>query len=131
MHRVTALLRVASDPTFVDLVGAFKRVINILPDSPPNAISEALFSAGAERALYAKLQKSRSQIAEHLASGEHTRALSLLRSFKEPIDRFFLDVLVMAEDPAVRNNRLALLGQLQSLFHQYADFSKVVIEVEG
>ncbi|MBQ26847.1 MAG: glycine--tRNA ligase subunit beta [Nitrospiraceae bacterium] len=131
MHRVTALQRVASDPTFVDLVGAFKRVINILPDSPPNAISEALFSAGAERALYAKLQKSRSQIAEHLASGEHTRALSLLRSFKEPIDRFFLDVLVMAEDPAVRNNRLALLGQLQSLFHQYADFSKVVIEVEG
>tara|TARA_B100000315_G_scaffold218808_1_gene220323 strand:+ start:2043 stop:4148 length:2106 start_codon:yes stop_codon:yes gene_type:complete len=131
MQRVTALQHVAFDPTFVELVGTFKRVINILPDSPPWAISEALFSVDAERELYAQLQEIRGQVTEHLASGEYDRALSLLRSLKEPIDKFFLDVLVMAEDSAVRDNRLALLSQLQMLFHQYADFSQVVIEVEG
>lgn len=134
-QRITALQHVAHDPIFMELVGAFKRVINILPDSPtdrvstcPTAISEALFSTDAERELYTQLRESRSQIREHLVSREYAHALSLLRAFKEPVDRFFLDVLVMAEDPAVRNNRLALLSQLHALFYQFADFSQVVIE---
>ena len=128
MQRITALQNVARDTVFVELVGAFKRIINILPETPPTSVSEALFVLDAEREVYTQLQDRRSRIVEYLAAREYADVLALLRGFKEPIDRFFIDVLVMAEDPAVRNNRLALLSQLYAVFHQFADFSQVVIE---
>jgi glycyl-tRNA synthetase beta chain len=128
MQRITALQNVAQDTAFVELVGAFKRIINILPDAPPASVSEKLFSLDAERELYMRVRGHRGRIADYLAAHEYANALALLRGFKEPIDRFFIDVMVMAEDAHVRDNRLALLSQLHSVFHQFADFSKVVIE---
>ncbi len=127
-QRITALHDVARDTVFVELVGAFKRIINILPKSPPFSVSEALFVVDAEREVYMQLLDCRGRIIKCLAAREYVDALALLRGFREPIDRFFIDVLVMAEDPAIRNNRLALLSQLHAVFHQFADFSQVVIE---
>ncbi|HIA14206.1 MAG TPA: glycine--tRNA ligase subunit beta, partial [Nitrospirales bacterium] len=99
-QRITALHNVARDTVFVELVGAFKRIINILPETPPTSVSEALFAVDAEREVFMQLQDRRSRIVKHLAAHEYADALALLRGFKEPIDRFFIDVLVMAEDPA-------------------------------
>ncbi len=130
MQRVMALQNVAGDATFVELIGACKRIINILPKAPPTSVSEALFALDAERALYQQLHHDHSQLIASLAAHKYAEALTLLRGFKEPIDRFFVDVLVMAKDPAVRDNRLALLYQLHAVFHQVADFSKVVVETD-
>ena len=128
MQRIAALQHVAHERTFVDLVGIVTRVMNILPDFPPTAVSETFFSADAERELHAHLQAIRDTIHTHLIAREYTQVITLLKTFKDPIDRFFLDVLVMADDPVVRDNRIALLGQLHALFRQFADFSQIVIK---
>ena len=52
----------------------------------------------------------------------------MLASLKTPIDAFFNGVMVMAEDAAIRRNRLALLVRVRNLFRQYADFSKIQVE---
>ena len=55
-------------------------------------------------------------------------ALRRLASLKTPLDQFFDSVMVMAEDPKIRANRLALLGQLQALFLHVADLAELVVE---
>ena len=103
-------------------------IINILPETPPTSVSESLFACDTEHEVYEQLQHRRQRIVEYLAARKYADALAMLMGFKKPIDRFFVDVLVMAEDPAVRTNRLALLSQFYLVFHQFADFSQVVIE---
>jgi glycyl-tRNA synthetase beta chain len=60
-----------------------------------------------------------------LAAGDFAGSLTTLAQVREPVDAFFADVMVMAEDPAVRANRLALLGQLHGLMNQVADISRL------
>ncbi len=59
------------------------------------------------------------------ANGNYDAQLRALAGLRAPVDRFFEDVLVMAEDPRVRGNRLALLQQTLSLFYQIADISRL------
>jgi glycyl-tRNA synthetase beta chain len=63
----------------------------------------------------------------HLEQGEYTDALACLAALKEPIDAFFDCVMVNADDPALRNNRLNLLKHLRELFLQVADISQLVV----
>jgi glycyl-tRNA synthetase beta chain len=102
------------------LAEAFKRAKNILAQAAPAAkVDVSLFEADAERTLHGTasgLEQARGSYADRL------RGLAALR---EPIARFFDDVLVMAEDPRVRQNRLALLQQSLSLFYRIADISRL------
>ena len=63
----------------------------------------------------------------HVGRGDYTAALRALASARGPVDRFFDDVLVMADDPAVRANRLALLRGLAEAMNQVADLSKLAV----
>ncbi|HMW72027.1 MAG TPA: DALR anticodon-binding domain-containing protein, partial [Cellvibrionaceae bacterium] len=63
-----------------------------------------------------------------LQDGEYQTALTQLASLQAPVDAFFTDVMVMADDLALRNNRLALLQQLRDLFWQVADISCLVVK---
>ncbi|MGH9389386.1 MAG: DALR anticodon-binding domain-containing protein, partial [Vicinamibacteria bacterium] len=63
---------------------------------------------------------------ELIAKGRYRDALQELSTLREPVDRFFDEVLVMAEDQKLRENRLALLKRLQSLFSRVADLSQLV-----
>ena len=65
---------------------------------------------------------------EHLEACEHGKALGVLLELAPAIDRFFEDIFVMGEDEAMRENRLALLSRVASLFLEFADFSRVVTE---
>jgi glycyl-tRNA synthetase beta chain len=62
-----------------------------------------------------------------LAERDYTRALQELAALRQPVDRFFDDVMVMADDDAIRANRLALLGGLRALFLDVADISRLSI----
>jgi glycyl-tRNA synthetase beta chain len=120
--RATALHRVRQESRedFEALTAAFKRARNILAQQRPAAeVSPALFEDDAERALARAVASAASAVGD-----DETRLRGLAR-LRGPVDRFFDDVLVMAEDPRIRGNRLALLRDTLSLFYRIADISKL------
>jgi glycyl-tRNA synthetase beta chain len=119
--RLQALHRVRSEARedFEHLAVAFKRARNILEGAVPGAADPSLFAEEAERDLFAAV----GGLAE--GDGGYEARLRALASLRDPVDRFFDDVLVMAEDPKVRANRLGLLSQALSLFYRIADISKL------
>jgi glycyl-tRNA synthetase beta chain len=116
LHRV----RAEAPEDFEHLAVAFKRAKNILADELPSKVIEPeLFELDAERNLYAAVLRL-----SGLSGGWEARLRSLA-ALRGPVDRFFDDVLVMAEDPRIRANRLGLLSKTLSLFYQIADISKL------
>ena len=129
-NRVRALAALKAAPDFEPLATAFKRVGNIMKkaDLPDAARADAaLFEEAAERDLYQSLQAVQKQVRSHLAASEVDRGLLAIAALRDPVDAFFDQVLVMAQDPAVRANRLALLGEIAGLFGRFADFSKIAV----
>lgn len=127
-QRVKALEALKSAPDFEPLAVAFKRVVNIIKKADTTAsasIDSELFEHGSEGELLAAVETIRGHVAQDLAKGHLDAALLRIASLKQPVDAFFDGVLVMAEDPAVRANRLALLGRVAALFASLADFSKI------
>jgi len=112
------------------LAAANKRIANILRKAgDPNGlrVNQKLLQEDAERALQNALDGARQKVAPMLESRAYAEVLNELADLREPIDRFFDDVMVMAEDEAVRDNRLALLGELRALFLHVADISRLSI----
>jgi glycyl-tRNA synthetase beta chain len=112
------------------LATANKRIANILRKSGSEAaaaVDRSLLGNGAEHDLYARVQTLLPAVHGHVARGEYTEALHALASAKSSVDRFFDDVLVMAEDPALRANRLALLRGLAEAMNGVADISKLAV----
>lgn len=107
------------------LSAANKRVANILAKetAPQGEVVEANLVEAAEKALYAELQAIGPVVQPLLDSKDYTTALSKLAALRAPIDAFFDSVMVMAEDPALKANRLLILTQLRSLFTRIADIS--------
>jgi glycyl-tRNA synthetase beta chain len=125
--KVRALASMRDREDFEPLAAAVKRVTNILKEPPDAAVDPALFEQDAERALWAAHGEVRGQVATQLAARDYAAAAATLIGLKQPVDRFFDDVLVMADDNAVRINRLALLRELKALFEQVADVSRIQV----
>jgi len=112
------------------LASANKRIANILRQADVadvGEVSEKRFEEDAERALYDALVAAGETVRPLLDERDYTRALQALAALRTPVDRFFDDVMVMADDAAVRSNRLALLGALRALFLDVADISRLSI----
>jgi len=110
------------------LAAANKRIVNILRKSGSEAavaVDRARLSDGAEHDLYLAFQKLQPIVDDRCTSGDFAGALLALASAKPAVDRFFDDVLVMAEDPAIRANRLALLRGVAQTMNRVADISKL------
>jgi len=111
------------------LAAANKRVSNILTkndafiDAP--SINESLLQEDAEKVLAKALSEKGSEVAPLFEKGDYEAYLLALSSLRESIDAFFDNVMVMADDDAVKQNRLALLNQLRNLFLQVADISQL------
>lgn len=86
-------------------------------------INAALLQDTAEQALAAKVAGLEQQLAPQFAAGDYQNALTLLAGLRDEVDSFFDKVMVMAEDEAIKLNRLTLLSRLQALFLQVADIS--------
>lgn len=109
------------------LAAANKRVSNILAKQADmgtkGTVNTALLSEAAETDLANALTAMADKTVPMFEQGNYDEALKALASLQAPVDRFFDDVMVMTEDQAVRENRLALLQQLQGLFLKVADIS--------
>jgi glycyl-tRNA synthetase beta chain len=127
--RIKAVAHFQTLSEAASLAAANKRIGNILKKSAtndlPNAANEALFDSEHESALYNQVQQLSSLVTPLFESGDYEEALRHLSQLKDPVDLFFDNVMVMADDPAIRNNRLALLNQMRGLFLQVADISKL------
>ncbi|KQL48979.1 glycine-tRNA synthetase subunit beta [Brevibacillus choshinensis] len=123
MAKAKALMTAVGDEDFKLIVEQFTRVNNLAQKAEANAVDEALFVEEVERSLY-QAYLSVQQEVDSLA--DQAKALATLATLREPIQSFFDQVMVMAEDQAVRANRLGLLLRLSRLIFAYADFSKVV-----
>ncbi len=107
------------------LAAANKRVSNILAKADA-AIGEINFTAcvePAEKALAEAVLALRAEVQPLVAKGDYTAVLDKLANLRAPVDSFFDNVMVNAEDPVLRQNRLAILNTLQALFLQVADIS--------
>src|SRR4029453_9824712 len=110
------------------LAAANKRIVNILRKSgseAATAVDRARLSDGAEHDLYLAFQKLQPIVDDRCKPGVFAAALIALASAKPAVDKFFDDVLVMADDPAIRANRLALLRGVAQTMNPVAAISKL------
>ncbi len=127
-ERLAAVRAFAALPEAASLAAANKRVGNILKKSDAAATQEvkaSLLSEPAEVALHAALLSVESRADAAFRQGQYTPSLQALAALKAPVDAFFDAVMVNAEDPALRANRLGLLARLHAAMNRVADLSKL------
>ena len=128
-NRINAVKLFVKLPQAQALAAANKRVRNILNKNtngsqlPP--INDALLSEQAEKSLLLAIADKIDQCEPMLQKGDYQNYLTTLATLREPVDIFFDQVMVIADDEAVKNNRLALLLSLRQLFCRVADVSKL------
>jgi glycyl-tRNA synthetase beta chain len=130
-ERVRAVGEFRKLPEAESLASSHKRIHNILKKAPPagaRRLDPALLTEPAEQALADAVSSLRETVEPMLELGEYSRALPRLAGLRQVVDAFFDQVLVMAEDPRVRDNRLALLQGLSELFLRTADISRLRLE---
>jgi len=126
--RLAAVQAFASLPEASALAAANKRIVNILRKSgaeAAGAVDRARLADGAEHDLYLAFQKLSPQVDADYGSGDFAAALRALATAKPVVDRYFDDVMVMDDDPAIRANRLALLRGVAATMNRVADISKL------
>lgn len=125
--RLHALQTFITLPEAASLSAACKRVNNLLNHAGENTlaatINESLLEEGAEKSLFSHINQIKQAVEPLYVSADYGALLKLLASLKEPVDAFFDKVMVMADDDAIKANRLALLASLQKLLQGVADIS--------
>jgi len=127
-RRLEAVRAFAALPEAASLAAANKRVGNILKKIEgelPTAIAPALLKEAAEQALAKAIDDVQPAADLLFEQHDYTGSLKSLAALKTPVDAFFDDVMVNAEDPALRANRLALLGRLHAAMNRVADLSRL------
>jgi len=126
--RLAAVRAFAALPEAASLAAANKRVGNILKKVEGAVVAKvdaALLGEEAEVALHATLAAVKPRADSAFAAGDYTASLQALAALKAPVDAFFDQVMVNADDAALRNNRLGLLAILHQAMNQVADISKL------
>jgi glycyl-tRNA synthetase beta chain len=133
-RRLEALRAIRKTKNFEPLAVAFKRIRKILEKAGPaeqwraGSVREDLFAEGAEKQLHAEARRVGREAGEHKRAGRYLEALQVIAGLRPTVDRYFDDVLVMAEDESLRKNRLTLLAELLTEFSTIADFAEIVTE---
>jgi glycyl-tRNA synthetase beta chain len=128
--RLLALRAIRKSKNFEPLTVSFKRIRKIVEKSAGKersngTVQQALFEHDAERDLYAQGREAASKVQAEKKAGRYDQALEHIAGLRKAVDRFFEEVMVMAEDEAVRRNRLALLSDILREFTTVADFSEI------
>jgi len=124
--RAEAMQAVADEPDFLPTVMAATRVANIVKGLAGGEVQPDLFRDPGEGALWSAYQGVLPTADAQTQAGDYVGLFGTLETLRGPIDRYFEDVLVMAEEPEVRNNRLSTVSAVNDLFRRLADFSLVV-----
>ncbi len=127
IERLQAVQAFAALAESESLAAANKRITNILKkaEGTPGTVNPALLQEAAEQALYQAMRDIKPRVDAAFSQGDFTGALKTLAALRAEVDTFFNDVMVNAEDLALRNNRLALLAELHGMLNQVADISKL------
>jgi glycyl-tRNA synthetase beta chain len=126
--RVRALDSLRKEPNFEPLSITFKRVGNILrkaTDIGDKSVDETLFEDPSERALFSAVNDVHQLVIQLTGEGKYDQALTHIATLRPKVDTFFDDVMVMAKDKTLRQNRIALLSSVSGLFDNIADFSMI------
>jgi glycyl-tRNA synthetase beta chain len=126
--RLRALAQFLSLPDAASLAAANKRIANILRKAAEpvgDHVDEELLRDPAEQVLWEQVAAMARLVEPKFAAHEYTAALRMLAALRKAVDDFFESVMVMAEDAALRRNRLALLKRMQGLFMHVADLSRL------
>ncbi|MFT7558387.1 MAG: glycyl-tRNA synthetase beta chain [Flavobacteriales bacterium] len=129
--RVAAVAAFNTREEALALAAANKRVANILSKLEEPIVKPydgSLFELDAEKNLATALEEVKEQVEDFAKASDYASALDLLAGLRGVVDAFFDDVMVMCEDEELKNNRLALLQTLRSLFLQIADISCLAIK---
>jgi glycyl-tRNA synthetase beta chain len=131
-QRLEAISVYVARPEFASLAATFKRVSNIVEkqakDITRGAIDDGKLTDAAEKTLAAEVAKVRGAVHTSITSDDYAGALAKVVPLRPLVDAFFDQVMVMAEDPALRTNRVRLLMEIGGLFGTVADFSKIQSE---
>jgi glycyl-tRNA synthetase beta chain len=136
-RRVAALHKIRRTKNFEPLAVSFKRIRKILEKAGPQAswklpsANPDAFTEEAERQLHFQAREAARLAEQEKREGNYREALQRIASLRPVVDRFFEEVLVMAEDERTRKNRLTLLAGLLSEFSTIADFSEIVTGGRG
>ncbi len=131
VRRVEALSTFLDTEDGKNLLAGTKRAANILVAEEKKgtriaaAVDPALFAEASEKALFAAVNQAEKEAGEAIGKQDFSAAMRALSALRGPVDAFFEQVLVNAEDEAVRANRLALLARIREATGQVADFSKI------
>lgn len=128
IERLEAVRAFSALPQAEALAAANKRIGNILKKTAPPAdgvVQPSLLMEPAEKALAAALEKVAPVVQANFEARQYEQALTALAQLRDAVDAFFNDVMVMADDEALRNNRLALLTHLHVQMNRVADLSKL------
>lgn len=126
-QRARAVEEFRRDPAFAALITVFTRAHNLSKKAASSGVSPELLDDPAERELYNLLVQARVKAETLLAGREYQGVLREIAALQQPVAHFFDSVLVMAEDPRVKENRLSLLQQIAIFISSVADFSKIVV----
>ncbi|MCM3126213.1 glycine--tRNA ligase subunit beta [Paenibacillus provencensis] len=127
VNRGTALMStVETAGEFKSTVDSFNRVGNLAAKASNASVTEEVFVEAGERTLYKAWSSTAQAYREALTARDAEKALSIAAEWREPITSFFDSVMVMAEDEAIRANRLGLLASIDKDLKAFADFSKLV-----
>ncbi|HWW20519.1 MAG TPA: glycine--tRNA ligase subunit beta [Steroidobacteraceae bacterium] len=127
-ERLRAMVGFVASPEGASLASANKRIANILrksDDCVPHVVSDELLREDAERELHRALKNVRERTLSAVNARQYARGLEMLSTLRPQIDTFFDQVLVNDPDQALRNNRVALLAEVRSLFCHVADMSRL------
>jgi glycyl-tRNA synthetase beta chain len=126
--RVKALDTLRKEADFEPLAITFKRVENIIKKAMVQEVLAAdqnLFEDSSETALFDAVKEVKILVDDLINQGNYDKALSHIATLRPTVDTFFDDVMVMAEDEKIRQNRIALLSSVSGLFKNIADFTKL------
>ncbi len=127
-RRVDALHKVRESKDFLSLVLAAKRIANIVKDAPQGLVEESALREPAEQALHAALLAAAAEVEAAAAAGDYERSLAGAAGLAGDLDRFFVEVMVMVEDEALRRNRIALLQAVERVANGTAKLTEMVVD---
>ena len=132
LKRIEALSKERGSDEFAAVAALLKRVKNITKDQrePQSPMADFVIrlKEPAEQVLLGEVKNLLPRIGEAEKSEQFANAMKMIVGLREPVDKFFTDVLVMAEDPQVRADRLSLLTTLRNAITQIADISEMAAE---
>jgi glycyl-tRNA synthetase beta chain len=131
-RKLEVLPEFTSSAEFTQLATAFKRVRNIAKELPAGASGDlSVLKEPAEVAVRQELEDRGQRIEAAVAAGDYRRGFAEAAKFGPSVDKFFADVFVMVDDPALRTARLALMKRLETLILTLGDISEIVAEKQA